>query len=228
MGGNCNHDGHTCVHRPRFRIGLRLAKEKQLTFNLGEKLAPKMHRHGGQASTEYADHVVIEHLDGLLGKVAAMVVGGDKFVCHLGEFNFGFVHERCLVIEYLVPWDDAALSHLCMCVTAGKNEFTLVVVLECLAPGGVEVPVVEDHDVVVAEAGDERETTCLVRVQCVLQINDPDEDVMCNNVCSWHGVLDRRRYVGGICVVGGNRGINGTSGLDALALSLHVTHLSLL
>ncbi len=47
-----------------------------MTFDLGEKLAPKMHRHGGQASSEYADYVVLERLDGLLGKVAAMVVGG--------------------------------------------------------------------------------------------------------------------------------------------------------
>ncbi len=47
-----------------------------MTFNLGEKLAPKMHRHGGGASAQYADHVVLERLDGLLGKVAVMVVGG--------------------------------------------------------------------------------------------------------------------------------------------------------
>ncbi len=81
---------HVCVGQD-VEIGLRLAKEKQLTFNLGEKLAPEMHRHGGQASTEYADHVVLECLDGLLGKVAAMVVWGGELLCHLGEFNFGFV-----------------------------------------------------------------------------------------------------------------------------------------
>ncbi len=62
-----------------------------MMLDLGAKLAPKMHWHGGQASTEYADHVVLKHLDGLLGKVAAMVLGGDEFVCHLGEFNFSFV-----------------------------------------------------------------------------------------------------------------------------------------
>jgi hypothetical protein len=87
---------------------------------------------------------------------------------------------------------------------------------------------VEDHDVVVAKAGDEREMARLVHVHCVLQIDDPDEDVMCNNVCSWRRVADRHCYVRGICVVGGIGGINGTSGSDALALSLHVTHLSFL
>jgi hypothetical protein len=49
-----------------------------------------------------------------------------------------------------------------------------------------------------------------------------------NNVCSWWGVGDRCRCVGEICFVGGNRGINGTSGSNTLALSLHVTQLSLL
>ncbi len=50
-----------------------------------------MHRHGGQASAEHADYVVLERLDGLLGQIAPMVIGGDKFVCHLGEFDFDFV-----------------------------------------------------------------------------------------------------------------------------------------
>ncbi len=143
---------HMCVGRD-VGIGFLLAKEKQLTFNLGEKLAPKMHRHGGQPSAEYADHVVLERLDGLLGMVAVMVVGGDGFVCHLGEFNFGFVCKRCLVVEYLVSWDDAALGHLRKCAMAGKNKFTLSGILECLASGGVGVHVVEDHDVAVAKAG---------------------------------------------------------------------------
>ncbi len=51
---------------------------------------------------------------------------------------------------------------------------------------------------------------------------------MCNNVCSWRGVGDWHHCVGKSCFVDGNKGINGTSGLDVLALSLHVTHLSLL
>jgi hypothetical protein len=80
---------HVCIGRD-VGIGLGLAKEKQLTFVLVEKLAPKIHQHDGRASAEYADHVVLECLDGLLGEVAAMVVEGDSFVCHLGEFNFWF------------------------------------------------------------------------------------------------------------------------------------------
>jgi hypothetical protein len=49
---------HVCVGQD-VRIGLQLEKEKQLMFDLGEKLAPKMHRHGGQASADYADHGVL-------------------------------------------------------------------------------------------------------------------------------------------------------------------------
>ncbi len=172
--------------------------------------------------------MVLEHLDGLLGKVAIMVIGRDKFVCHLGEFHLGLVHKRCLVVKYLVPWDNATLGHLRECAMAGKNEFTLAVVLEGLAPGGVGVHVVEDHDVAVAKAGDKREPAHLVRVYCVLQIDDPDEDVMCNNVCSWREVIERHCYVEGIHLVGGTGGIDRMSGSDALALSLHVTHFSFL
>jgi hypothetical protein len=51
---------------------------------------------------------------------------------------------------------------------------------------------------------------------------------MCNNVCSWHKVIDWHCYGEEICVVGGSRDISGMRGLDALALSLHVTHLSFL
>ncbi len=109
---------------------------------------------------------------------------------------------------------------------AGENEFALAFILEGLTPRGVGVQVVEDHDVAVAEAGDKGEMARLVRVHCVFQINNPDEDIMCNNVCSWCGVADRHCYVGGICVVDGTGGINRVSGTDTLALSLHVTHLS--
>ncbi len=68
---------HMCVGQD-VGIGLQLAQEKQLTFNLGEKLAPKMRRHGGRAPAEHADHVVLECLDGLLGKVATMVIGRTR------------------------------------------------------------------------------------------------------------------------------------------------------
>jgi hypothetical protein len=81
---------HMCVGQD-VGIGLQLAQEKQLLFDLGEKLAPKMHRHGGRASAEHADHVILERLDGLSGKVATMVIGVDEFICHLGEFKFGLV-----------------------------------------------------------------------------------------------------------------------------------------
>ncbi len=83
-----------------------------------------------------------------------------------------------------MPCDNALSGQLRECVTAGKNEFAFAVIVEGLNPGGIGVHMVEDHDVVVAKVGDKREMACLVRVHCVLQINDRDEDVVCNNVCS--------------------------------------------
>ena len=73
-----------------------------------------------------------------------------------------------MVVKYLVPWDNATLGHLCKCTMAGENEFALAVVLEGLASGGVGAHMVEDHDVAVAKAGDERGMTCLAFVHCVL------------------------------------------------------------
>ncbi len=110
-----------------------------------------------------------------------------------------------------MPWDNAALGHLRKCAMAGKNEFALAVILESLAPEEVGVHVVEDHDVAVAEAGDKWEMACLVHVDCVLQIDDLDEDFMCNNVCSWRGVADRHCCVRGNHVVGGTGSIDRTS-----------------
>jgi hypothetical protein len=123
-------------------------------------------------------------------------------------------------------WDNAASGDSRKSTTAGKNEFALAVILEGLALGGVGIHVVEDYDVAVAKAGDKGETARLVHVHCVIQIDDPDEDIMCYNVCSWCRVAHQHCYVGGICIVDGTGGINGLSGTDALALSLHVTHLS--
>ncbi len=40
--------------------------------------------------------MILEHLDGLLGKVGMMVFGGDEFISHLGEFNFGLVCKKML------------------------------------------------------------------------------------------------------------------------------------
>ncbi len=121
MGGDCNCDGRTGVRWPRYWDRPSTGKEEAIGIQSGGEAGTKMHRHGGRASAEYADHVVLERLDGLLDKVAAMVVGGEKFVYHLGEFDFGFVCKQCLVFEYLVPWDDAASGHSRKCATSGKN-----------------------------------------------------------------------------------------------------------
>ncbi len=83
---------HMCVGRDA-GICIRLMKEEQLPLNLGQKLAPKMHEHGGGATTEDADHVVFNHLDGIFSHNLSMVVGGDKFLSHCCEFDLRLVRK---------------------------------------------------------------------------------------------------------------------------------------
>ncbi len=93
MGGNFNPYGQTHVHRPRCWDWPSTGKGEAIDVQSGEEAGTKDALAWWASIAEYADHVVLECLDGLLGKVAAMIVGWDEFVCHLGEFNFGFVHE---------------------------------------------------------------------------------------------------------------------------------------
>jgi hypothetical protein len=86
-------------------------------FNLGEKLAPKMHRHGGQASPEYADHVVLECLDGLLGKVAAMVVGGlSLYVILVSSIPVLYANDAWL----LSIWCHGTMPHRAICASVQR------------------------------------------------------------------------------------------------------------
>ena len=81
---------HMCVGRDA-GICIQLTKEEQLPLNLGQKLAPTMHGHGGGATTEDTDHVVFHHLNGIFSHILSMVIGGDKFVCHCCEFDLCLV-----------------------------------------------------------------------------------------------------------------------------------------
>ena len=58
-----------------------------MPFYLQEKLAPEVHRESGGTATEDTNKVVLEYLDGFFGHVAAMVVQGNKLVCHIGVAN---------------------------------------------------------------------------------------------------------------------------------------------
>ncbi len=78
--------------------------------------------------------MVLECLNGLFGHVAAVVVRGDKFECHVSVVNFSFVCRRRLVVKNLMSWCNAASGHLGECPLAGEDELTLAVVLEGFTP----------------------------------------------------------------------------------------------
>ena len=53
-----------------------LTEEKELTFDLREKLTPQMDWHGWGASAEDSDEMVLEGLDGFFRHVASVFLGG--------------------------------------------------------------------------------------------------------------------------------------------------------
>ena len=69
-------------------------------------------------------------------------------------------------------WDNAHLSHLLQGSCTGQDKFAACVVLEGLRPRRVAVNIVNDHDVLVAKAGDLWETPRLIGVHCLLKFVD--------------------------------------------------------
>jgi hypothetical protein len=54
-----------------------LTEEKELTFDLWEKLTPQMDWHGWGASAEDSNEVILEGLDSFFGHVASVFVRGN-------------------------------------------------------------------------------------------------------------------------------------------------------
>ena len=54
-----------------------MTEEKELSFDLWEKLTPKVDWHGWGASAEDSDKMVLEGLDGFFGHVASVFVRGN-------------------------------------------------------------------------------------------------------------------------------------------------------
>ncbi len=57
------------------RVGL--TEEKELLFDLWEKLTPKVDWHGWCTSADDSDKMVLEGLDGFFRHVALVFLGGD-------------------------------------------------------------------------------------------------------------------------------------------------------
>ena len=159
-----------------------------MLFNLGQELAPEKHGHGGGTATKDAYHMIFDGLDGLLGHVLVVIVGGNELIRHCSEFNLSL----SLIVKNLMPWCNAALGHSCEGTPTGKDKFAFAVVSETFNPRGIRVNMVENHDIPVAKAGDDWETSHLVRIEGVMQIHNPDKDIMGHGKwghCSCHGCL---------------------------------------
>ena len=100
----------------REQVGL--PQEKELAFGLRDGLAPKVAWEccGGAAQDD--DEVIFPSLDGLFCDVAAVIIGGNKLICHVSERNLLLVCCGDLVVEDLVFWNNTLGFH------AGKDGAT--------------------------------------------------------------------------------------------------------
>jgi hypothetical protein len=64
-----------------------LPKEEELLLGLREELIPEMNGYYGCTSTEYAHKMILQGLDGLFSHVAAVIIGGNKLVCYVGDLD---------------------------------------------------------------------------------------------------------------------------------------------
>ena len=105
-----------------------------MPFHLREKLAPEVEGKSGGPSTEDADKVILESLDGLFSHVTTMVIRENKFECHARCANGFLVCRQFLIVQYLMFGDNACFSHAFQSSCSCKNKFAAGVVLEGFYP----------------------------------------------------------------------------------------------
>ena len=120
--------------------------------------------------------MVLPGLDGSLRQVAAMVVWGDELESHVGVTNFCSVGRRDFVIQNLVFWDDALKFHSGECPTTGQDHFSFSPVFHGFDPCGITIDVVNEHLVLIAATGAEREFTGLIGKHGLTWVVYRDED----------------------------------------------------
>ncbi len=88
----------------------------------------------GGTPAEDANEVILESLDGLLSHVALMIIGGNKFECHVRCVNGFLVRRQFLITQYLMFGENACFAHACQGLCSRQNKFAAGVVLEGLHP----------------------------------------------------------------------------------------------
>ena len=119
---------------------------------------------------EDANEVILESLDGLSSHVVPMVIGGNKLECLAQCANGFLVCRQYLIVQYLMSGDNSCFAHgfqgSCPC----QNKFVSGFVLEGLHPCRIDVDIVENHDIPVAEARCLREKASLIGVHRGLEV----------------------------------------------------------
>jgi len=89
-------------------MDIGLLEEEKLAFGLRDGLTPEVERESIGGAAKDTDEVVLPCLEGFLGYVSAVVVGGNQLVGHAGLLDLEFVCCRDLVVEDLMGGDDAS------------------------------------------------------------------------------------------------------------------------
>ena len=124
-----------------------------MAFGLGDDLAPEVLGERCCGAAHDANEVIFPGLDGFFGKVATVIIWWYELKSHVGGFDFVAIERQDFVVEDLVLWLDALMSHACEGAATCQNHLPLCFVFHGLHPSGVAVDVVEEHLILVAAAG---------------------------------------------------------------------------
>ena len=124
-----------------------------MAFGLGGDLAPEVLGKRCCGTAQDANEVIFPGLDGFFGEVATLIIWWYVLESHVGGFDFVAIERRDFVVEDLMLWLDALVSHACEGAATCQNHLPLCFVFHWLHPSGVAVNVVEEHLILVAAAG---------------------------------------------------------------------------
>ena len=121
-----------------------------------------MQRKSWVGAAQASNEVVFPDADGSLGGICAMHMRRDELIIH--SFGFHELLEACwtFVVKLLEKWAEAACGKFGVQLGVGSHKFVFTAGFEGLGQNVIAVVVVDDHDVLVAFAGGDRETARLV------------------------------------------------------------------
>ena len=129
---------------------------------MGEKAIPKVQRKIRVTAGDASNQVVLEGLYGALSKVCLVQVGGNKLKSDSLAAHIILEASWTLVVKHLELGAKAPIGELGMEDRVGSNELCFTSQFYRLGDDCIAVMVVEDHEVLAAATGGDRETVSLV------------------------------------------------------------------